>query len=129
VSDCKPPLWQYEPTAGSTAQAKTGNAVSARFTAKQGAVSCTARRQKIGSLRRKKMTKPLDCPKCGLKPEKWIRYDVRNSVIMQCACGCKTKIWRYADIEYCAVDEAIKDWNQAVRVELKRRKNNENPQS
>ena len=74
--------------------------------------------------------KILDCPKCGGKPEKFIRYEAVNSIIVHCpGCGLSTKRWKYADIEWCAADEALKDWNKLVKAELKRRKNNEDPQS
>ena len=60
--------------------------------------------------------KILDCPKCGVKPEKFIRYEAVNSIIVHCPkCGLSTKRWKYADIETCAADEAIKDWNKCVK--------------
>lgn len=67
--------------------------------------------------------KILNCPKCGVQPERITNYLYQNArIIMHCPeCGLSLKRWWSADIEYCAVDEAIKDWNKAVKSELKAR--------
>lgn len=68
--------------------------------------------------------KLLNCPKCSILPEQEFKFDRKNAVRYICPnCRLTKKFgWVYEDVEWCAADEAAKDWNMIVKIYEKNQK-------
>ena len=72
------------------------------------------------------MIKTLDCPRCKVQPEKEYNYKQITEVRYRCpecgrtAGGSFLGGWVMESVDYCAVDVAAKNWNAAVKNELKK---------
>ena len=71
------------------------------------------------------MIKVMPCPRCGVPPEKEFKFDRKNFARYHCnECGLvagRIGGWVPEDVEYCAADVAAKNWNAAVKNELKKK--------
>lgn len=73
------------------------------------------------------MKQLLNCPRCGAQPEKDYKYDRKTAVRFRCPeCGATAGgsfLGGYVteDPDHCATDVAAKNWNDAVKYELKKR--------